>query len=294
MSENEVATSEVSVDQLYDQAMSSAPTAEVPMAEAPAPQPQTEPEYELTVNGQKIKAPISKVLQWASQGRDYPQKMEALKKQQEEIAARQQEFSELEKKFAPYQEVDQYIQKNPQWWQSVLSQYQSVSQQPQVDPLAQALPEPVLNEFQTLKKELSDLRSFKDNLLNEKLQETRIKEDQALDQEIKSIRDNFKDLDLNEIDETGKSLEFRVLEYARDNGLKSFTQAFKLFNHDRLLKLAEDRGKEKVGKDIQKRTKLGLLGSSSTPKKGITKTTDWKNKSYDDLMREALDELSAV
>jgi len=280
--------SSIDVDALYNQIESEgAASREIPMTAPPEqpkadPKPQTVQEYEFTANGKPIKAPIDKILQWASQGYDYPQKMAQLKQQAQEFEQKQQLYQQWEKKYKP---IDEYIQENPDWWNHVEESWNNRTQTA-LDPN-----NPLSKEFANLKNELGELRKFKEEISNERLNQKRQSEDEKLSTEIKSIRDQFQNLDFDQVDASGKTLEFRILEHAQANGISSFKAAFRDFYHDHLMKLAEERGKEAVQKDIQKKTKLGLLGTSPTPRKGLNDADNVKAKSYEALMQEALDEL---
>lgn len=252
------------------------------------PQKSVQDVTELAFNwqGKQIKAPLTdpRVTQWLSQGYDYAQKMQAFKQSQTEFEQKQRMLSELESKYKP---LEDYYSQNPDRWQYVNQQYEALKNG--LDPS-----NPIAQKIQTLESKLSQTSQFIQNLQNEKLTQQRQQEDQALDGEVKSIQEQFKDLDWSTPDATGKTLEIRVLEHAHQNGIKSFRAAFRDLNHDHLLKLAEERAKEGVVKDQQKKTKLGLLGQTQAPKKGLTNAADYKSKSYDDLIAEGLAELGLV
>ena len=74
---------------------------------------------------------------------------------------------------------------------------------------------------------------------------------------------------------------------------KGFKAAFRDYMHERLVKDAELKGKESAQQEIQRRNKLGLLGTTPTPLKTIQPAVNLKDKSYEELAREALQELEA-
>lgn len=244
---------------------------------------QTAAELAFTWNGKQIKAPLNdpRVTQWVSQGYDYAQKMQAFKQSQAEFEQKQKFLSELESKYKP---VEEYYAQNPDRWQYINQQYEAMKQG--LDPA-----NPLAQKIQSFESKLSQVDQFIQQQQMERLNQQRATEDAALESEIKSIREEFKDLDWNSPDAEGKDLEYRVLKHAQEIGTKSFRAAFRDFNHEHLLKLAEERAKENVVKERQKQTKLGLLGQTQAPKKGITNAENIKNKSYDDLIAEAMDEL---
>jgi hypothetical protein len=267
-------------------------SSEIPMGDEPtqpSPKPQKTPEQAAAAelafnwNGKQIKAPLNdpRVTQWVSQGYDYAQKMQAFKQSQAEFEQKQRLISELESKYKP---VEEYYSQNPDRWQYINQQYEAMKQG--LDPS-----NPIAQKIQSFESKLSQVDQFIQNQQLERLNQQIAQEDSALESEIQSIRTEFKDLDWNTPDADGKDLEYRVLKHAQEIGTKSFRAAFRDFNHEHLLKLAEERAKENVIKERQKQTKLGLLGQSQAPKRGITNAENIKNKSYDDLIAEGIAEL---
>ena len=121
-------------------------------------------------------------------------------------------------------------------------------------------------------------------------------EDQTLAKDIESIRKSFSNIDFDTPDENGKSLETKILEHAMGMGLDGskpghFRAAFRDYYHDQLVSLEREKGKELVSKEVQKRTKLGILGESPKPTKGLKVAENVRDKSYEDLVREAREEL---
>ena len=262
------------------------PSTEIPMSstqEAPAQEiaNQQPSEYEFTWNGKQIKAPVDKLTKWASQGYDYAQRMEQFKAEREAFETQRQQF---EPRLNTYKEVDDYANKNPDWWKHVEASYKE--RQQNIDPS-----NPISGELQQLKSELSELKSFRDQLTQEKMAERQKTEDAALESEVSQLRQQHKDLDWNSADENGHSLEQRVLKHASENGINSFRAAFRDYNHDQLLKLTELRAREAAMLERQKVVKSGLLGQSPTPKKGLQTADNVKGKSYNNLVSEALSEL---
>lgn len=268
-------------DEQVDALLNEEKSADIPM-ESKADE--TPLEYTLKVNGKEIKAPVEKVLQWAQMGYDYPQRSAELKKQQDDfqnqLKEKEKYWSELENKWKPYKEVDEYAAKNPDWWNQVQEQYK---QKAVVD-----------NENPALKEVNEKLQKYDEFINSQKAKEESLRleqEDKILNTEIDSIRKIYDKIDFDTPDDSGNSLEMKVLKHAVDNDIKSFRAAFRDYYHDHLVGKAKEEGKEIVSKDIQKRTKLGILSESSKPSKGLTVATNVRSKSYNDLEREALEEL---
>ena len=249
--------------------------------QAPTP---TVDEYEFTWNGKQIKANREKVLQWANQGYDYAQKMSDYNKRNTEIERIKQE---LIKTYEPYEQINKYAQKNPDWWNHVVNQYENRSIQTTNQPQGGEIPRAVLEK-------LESLENFKSQFEEKISAEQREREDQALGQEVQSIRKQYPNLDFDTPDSEGFSLEQRVMKHAVDNGINSFRAAFRDLRHDDLLKLAQEKAKEETAKTLQSRTKQGIMGTSSSPKTGLGRAENVKSKSWDDLKDEALKELGIV
>lgn len=258
------------------------PSEGIPMTakqEAPPAAPAIQ-EFEYDWRGQKIKEPIDMILKRASMGRDYAQSTAELN---QERAKWDQEKKSWEDKWSRYREVDEFAQKNPDWWNNVEQQYQGREKPAGIDPNLK----PVLDELNQVKSELSEWKQEK-----QKLQIS--KEDEAFAKEEQGIKAKYPDLPWDVPGSDGKSLYYKVLEHGTQNGISSFKTAFMDFYHDELEKRAESRGREAVAKDTQKKTKLGLLGETQAPKKGLSSVQNVKNRSYDDLMQEALAELGTT
>jgi len=244
--------------------------AQAQAAETQKQAPSAQDQFVITHNGKPVVATLDQLKQWAQMGYDYPQKMQAFKQEQEA--------------WKPYREIDEYAKTNPEWWAFVDKAWNERGKAAQPS-------NPLQDPNNPLVKEIEELKSFKEQYLNEKMTAQRQAEDEALVKDISSMREQFKHLDWNTPDQRGYDMEMQVLNYARENGIGNFKQAFQLYNYDRLLSLAEERGKEAVVKDQQKKTKLGLIGPDQSPGRGITPAKSLKNKSYSDLAQEALDEL---
>jgi hypothetical protein len=252
--------------------------------ESAAPAQASPQEFEFTWNGKQIKAPKDKFTQWAQQGYDYAQKM----------AEFNSRTSEFDQRYKIYSEIDEYAKTNPEWWNRLQQAYQTRDQQQQQQQTSGEADsnDPVLTKVQQLVAEqVGPVKQFIESWQQKEAAQKKQAEDAQLSEQIQSIRKNYANLDWEGRDESGHNLEMRVLKFAHENGLRNFDHAFRLFNHENLLKLAEERGKEAVAKDIQKKSKLGLLGQTPTPKKGLQSAQDIKSKNYDQLIAEGLAEL---
>jgi hypothetical protein len=248
---------------------------------APAPAPVDE--FSFTVGGKEIKANREKIIKWAQMGYDAPTRIGALSK---EVETYKQQQARLQSEYeAKYGEIDKFVRQDPKgqdFWKHVQESWQKRDQliNDQTNPLASTVNE--------LKQQVSELFQYKTQIEQQQQQVHAAREDEAYMKESGSIRAKYPQIDFDTPDETGKSLEYKVLEYATQNGITKFTTAFRDFYHDELVKISAEQAKESVAKDKQKNTKLGILGITNAPTK--RSSDDVKGKSYNDLVREALEE----
>lgn len=262
--------------------------------QAPAVDKSAPVEYEYMARGKTIKEPLDQILKRASQGYDYAQLLNDFNKKQMDFDSRSKEF---DSRYGHYTNIDKWAQQNPQQWQYIQSQYQSQFQQqqgnrPQVDQFGQTVPSQGGQSapdprYQQLESKLSEHDKFISERQAQESADKMAKEDETLKKDVESIRKEYSYLDFDTPDESGKSLYFKVLEHARDIGVTNFRVAFRDFNHDKLLKLAEERGKEKIASDTVKKTKLGLVSGKQTPPPQRDFTPkEIRSMSYDDVDRE--------
>lgn len=240
-------------------------------------------QYEITVGGKVIKASLDNLKQWAQQGRDYAQKMQEFNSSKEALDTERTKFQEH---YSTYQKIDEYAQQNPDWWEHTQNAFNQANGTPI---------ESDNSDIAQLKNEINELREFKTKFESDQVAKQQEAEDSALDQDIKSTKDTYKYMDWDSPDpNTGKTREDMVIEHGVKIGTDSFLIAFRDLYHNDLLSRAEAQGKETVQKDLQARTKLGLLSTSSTPMKHeVVSTGDVRNKSYDDIESEINEELAA-
>lgn len=246
--------------------------------EQPAAAPAVQ-EFEYDWNGKKIKEPLEMVLKRAGMGYDYAQKMAAMKAKESEFAKTQERMKALQR----WEEYDNFAKENPAWAQHVEQAWER-RQQVLESQGAENPSNPLYGELQQVKQQLAQVSEFIGGV-------RRSEEDKALTTEIQSIRQKYGDLDFDLADESGKTLEYRILEHAQKNGIRSFKTAFHDFYHDNLIKMREDKAKEQVVKDQQARRKAGIIGVTTESKKGLQPANSVRGKSYDQLAIEALQEL---
>ncbi len=241
-------------------------------------------EFELTVGGKQIKAKRDQLMQWAQQGYSAPGQISKLTK---EVESWKQKWSSEEPKWKSMQEkygpVDEYVRQNPQFWDHVVKNFEKRNQvlNDQANPLAATV-----NDLQ---KQMQDLIQYKNQIEDQRTKQVIAQEDQAYTKNLDEMQKAYPDIDFSTPGEDGKSLEYKVLEHAQANGIANFKTAFRDFYHDQLVARAESTAKEKLTKDRQKNTKLGILGISPSPTKRVS--SDHRGKSWNEIGQEAIDEL---
>lgn len=268
------------------------PKAEEAPAAAPEPQAWDGKPWEFDWNGKKI-APDSqeKARTWMAQGYNYSQRMGELNKthaqRMAEAEARAKAAAELEERFSPYSKVDEYAQKNPQWWQHVLKQYEAAQQNGQpVDPALAAVIKPLEEKLGKYDAYFQQMEQAKAAEAQAKAAEEQQREDTALVGEIESIRKQYPNIDLSAADPaTGETLELRVLKHAQAIGTGSFKAAFRDYLHDTLVEQAKANGREAIAKEAQANAKKGILGKTPAPVKSGAKPVNtkapWNDPQFD-------------
>lgn len=236
--------------------------------------PTTPQEYEFESNGQKIKAPIEKILRWASMGHSAPNKIGELSNKLKEFESKSETYQSYEKTYAP---IDQWAKQNPDKWNALVNHWQ----QAQYGALPTEPGQPAVNlppeVIQKLQEHDQRWQKMDEIERNQKIQAS----DQSLDQEVKSIREQYANLDFDAPDEKGKPLELQILEHATRNGIPSFRAAFRDYCFDKLGAFSESKGREMAA--MPSKTKAGLLGRNPTPAGTRTQAPDLKGRNYDQI-----------
>ncbi len=238
-------------------------------AASPEPSPPQAPqfkEFEFNHGGRPIKISENdpRHSQWLSQGYDYGQKMEAFNSERQNWDKSKQEW---EQNWSKYREIDSFARENPDWWNKVDQSFQQQTSgagnvPPEVKSYLDQALQPIAQDIPLMKQFLQEMQT-------QKMEVEQKKADTQLDEAVKSIQTKYPDLDLSAKDETGYSLEQRVINHAMQNGFPTFRAAFLDYYHDHLEQIAEARGKEAIMKDMKNRQKMGLL-DSNTPTPGRT------------------------
>lgn len=232
---------------------------EAPAAEkqaAPTPPAAAEPTYEITHNGRQIKATLSQVLKWGQQGYDYNQRMAEFKKQQEAVSA-------IEGKYKP---IDEWVAANPDKWERLQAVIKA-EQEGHGD-----LPAPVLQKLERFESIVNELQKERDAAKAKA-------DDEALEREVQSFREKYKDLDWTSVDADGRTREQKVYAHAVEHGFKTFKSAFLDLYHDELVTFADTKARESLAKEKERNAKTGLLSKGAPAPK--LSAPQQKTKNYD-------------
>ncbi len=237
-------------------------------------QPTIEELFEIKYRGQTEKHPRAKLLEFAQKGRDYEEKMRAMKVDRASWDSERARYAKLDERIRAYSEIEAYQQKDPAWWDHVTKSYQAkMREQGQAPP---ALPPEVL----------ADIKDVKEYVTTER----QAREDQALDADIKSYREKYPDFEWTQADDQGRDLERQIIDHAIANKIQSFKAAANDYLHDKIVERAQLKAKEDVGKEIKEKAKLGLGPVTTRPTLGIKRAQNVADKSYEQLAEEAMAE----
>lgn len=161
--------------------------------------------------GKEIKEPLEKVLARASQGYDYAQLVDGHKKS---VADWEKERNEL----AKYKQYNDFAKANPDWAKHV---EESWNTRGNPSPREQDPNDPYSEKFAKLEERFNQFGE-RFSKYDEYIQgQTNAKDDKLLDDRITEIRAKYKQIDLDQSDDEGRSNEFKVLEHMKKTDRKS-------------------------------------------------------------------------
>ena len=247
-------------------------------------------------NGKEVVEPLEVAInKRASQGYNYAQQMEALNSEKSTWQQKLEEMNKQMESLSRYKQFDDFAKENPQWADHVQQAWEARHQyQEGLDP-----EDPVSNKVAELQKMIETtlnerLSPIEQRFQQAETQQKQVAEDRQLETQRQQVAERFKNVDLDQVDDQGKTLEYRVLEHMQQNGISNFETAFKDFYFDNLVQLEREAAKEAHAKEMQKRSKQGIIGISSTPATGAPQPSNgnMKNLSYDQLAELAKRELA--
>lgn len=262
--------------------------------QAQASQQQALNELEYEVKGKKIREPLDMIRKRASAGYHYAQQMEAFNKERQEWeAARkaEQEKWEAERKaYEPFKEMEDYARQNPQWVEYWKRAYEARNTPiPQGQPV-EGSEQGAANPFdlaahpyvKSLEEKISKLDQFFQDQKAREEQARVQQEDTAYRTAVDEVKKEWPTIDFDQADEHGRSLEYRILQHARANGINNFRSAFRDYYFDQLATKKAEQAKEALvqSKVADKRQGIVARGSAGMPQSA---RIDYKKTSWDDL-----------
>lgn len=250
--------------------------------------------YEIERKGKKIEIPLDQAKDFVQKGYDYSELMRELKAEKEAIENSKKQFSELGDmtQLKYLSDLDKRVRENPRLAEKIRETYEQFSQIGDA-----ALSEtPASPREEVLMKELSELKTWKDQQERERQDLYRQKEDETLNKQVSDTVSQFEKLGFNFAlrGNDGLTLEQQVLNHMVDAKLPNFRAAFLDLKFEDLLTKSKEEAIKQTAEKLQgDREKIAmankLLSRSSanlTPRKNI------KNATYDELFDMALKEIN--
>lgn len=235
--------------------------------------------------GKEVEEDIQTILRRAGQGYHFAQKMNQLNTERSEWEQKVKAAQEKEEKWGRF---DEYAKQNPQWYQHWENAWQNRGQNLAEPGASEGNIDQRINAL--LEERLKPVNELLSHHEEQKLRERVQTEDRQLDEAVKSIRAKHPDIDFDATDpESGKSLEFKVLEFGAQNGIKDFGVAFRAFYHDELVKREREKAKDEFAKNRQAQTKAGIVDPKSAT--GNKPPPNFKTMSMEQLAQLAAKEM---
>ena len=286
----------IDADALYDAAMAPESPKDVgaegtinssPATEGGNTEPTTTPvsegnsTFSITHKGKELTLDDEKYKGYAQKGYDYETKMHQFRVDQKLFEQKQEQAKE---QYDQIKQIDDYAKANPQFNQLIQDQWAQI----QAGNIPEMNPQ---TEVQVLKSQIGQIMESM-NSQKESQEARRVAELEASQEgAISKYKDANKSMDWETKDAEGNTLEDRIGHAMLEKGVKDFNimaDSFLLKQHMASKTL---EGKESAAKAIQKNNKLGLGKVTEQSTLGVKKGEDFRNKSYDDLTKEAFAEL---
>lgn len=252
-------------------------------------------------NGQIVKAPFEKVLNAFRKRSFLDDETKAFKTQKEEFDQQRSQYENFEELNKKYGEIQKWSEENPDQWQSLWDLYQKRDtallgtqteggNEGAISPQVQQLLENMQDQIRTLSQEREE--------------RLKMEQERAIDEDVKNVESeiaNFKEtygkkygINLEEADESGITLQSRILQFGIDKGYQDFETAATMYLRDTLLDTAQQVARNEAVKNIQQDRKSGILGRSDTPGSSAETNIDPTKLSDEKREQMALAELNKL
>lgn len=220
----------------------------------------------------------------AQKGLDYDLQTRLLKQERELFQQEKSKFDQERNKYQglDYEQIqalkkyDDYLKAHPEEAELVRKELDKLQAAKQENPL--------WNEVNNLKNELSPIKERLEAVLNEKA-------DHVLNEQFKTLRNSFKEINFDEADENGFTHEHKILDAFSNKTYPSVEAAFKDMYFDKILEMREQKAKENITKEIQDRSKKGHVFVDRLNRPNFVQPKkDIKSQSYDDILKNVIKE----
>ena len=250
----------------------------------------------ITANGKEVKIAKDKIDQYLSKGYAFESKMSDLNVDKQKFTDERDswntEKSEMDTRYSELKQLDDYARDNPEWLEKIKTSFN------QKDELEKEVisnhdpDDPLIKKIDSMQEKLSKYENHIENEIKEREDRKQAESNAKFDSQVLDYKQKFSNLDWNTKDDSGKTLEDKVIDFADKRKLSSFEDAFKLLHFDDFQKRSEIKGKEEAGKSIQQAKKLGLGAITDQPSTKLpSNVKDIRNKSYNESIKEGLAEM---
>mgnify|MGYP001615216303 CR=1 FL=1 len=228
-----------------------------------------------------IEKPESEVISLAQKGFDYDTNNRLLRQERELLDLQKKEIGAFDSaRFKELDTLDKYAKENPKFFETVKSAWEKFQSGQSVD----AQGDPVLDRLNQVESVINEFKT-------EKQQFQMKQDDAALDQSLKELRDKSPEINWDEKDEFGFTVEHKVLRHIADKGYPSPRAAFMDLYGEKLADLRSKNAVESKVKEIQDRHSKGFILDKRLTSPNAFKPQAPKNLSYDDLADISMREL---
>lgn len=240
-----------------------------------------------TAMGKEVEEDLATVLKRAGSGYHYAQLKNDINQQQQQYETEYKpQISEAQRLKEKYSKFEDYAEQNPEWYEHLSSSWENrhtFNQAPGEDPQVTNM-QAMFKEM--LEEKFSPVNEF---MQSQKMQQQHAANDKEFDSQFQTVqktREQFPQIDFDRSDpETGKTVEFEVLEYMSKSGIKDFNAAFKALKHDEILKSEKENFRLSQEKAEVERKKNGIQGERIIPK--TVRQQDIQGLNMDQLMELA-------
>lgn len=241
-----------------------------------------------SASGKEVEEPLKDILNRASQGYHYSQRMAELKSQEREWQRQLEEQKALADK---YREIDDYARSNPQWFEYWNNAYQNRSlgvggeqEGFDVSKIASLIDQKLAPFQETIQQQ-------RERMEREKIAQ----EDEMLNSQVQSTMKEFSDVDFSATDpQTGSTLEHRVYQFMIDNGINDFNKAYKLMDYNNIITRQTEKAKADLVKQEQMKRKQGIVSETSVKSKPQPQRQNFRGLNPEEFERMQLDYLEQL